>query len=291
MSLPFKKLALSGGGIKGILHVGALLELQKHQPLIFSEGIYGSSIGAVVATYVAFGLPINERLIKIIAEKFNMENFVPKLGFKELSSAFSQKGVFNMDLMELRICELFQEFDINIKHKQIRDAKMPLKIIASNITKGVPAIFTGDVFVIDALKCSCCIPGIFRPQEMYGQIYIDGDIFTPYIGGVAENILEFSLKTHLPDRITRSTLESMDVLSYFRQIFNMVYINFAKTNTNDLCIELSYPNLLSTSTLEEFDLDDILKHSGNTLRSFLISKGFLQELSKVSDTRSSNHLE
>ena len=291
MSLPFKKLALSGGGIKGILHVGALMELSKHQTLDFPEGIFGSSIGAVVATYIAFGLPLNDKLIKLISDKFYVQNVVPSLGFKDLSSAFSQKGIFSMDLLEKSLCEIFEEFDIDIKTKKIKDSKMPLKIIASNITKGVPTIFTGDVFVIDALKCSCCLPGIFRPQELYGQIYVDGDIFTPCIGAIEKDILEFSLKTHLPDKITPSSLENLHVLSYFRQVLNMVYTNFVKTQKSEWCVTLSYPGLMADSNLEDFEVGDVLKISGNTLRSFLISKGLFQELAEVGDIRSSNHLE
>jgi hypothetical protein len=290
MSLPFKKLALSGGGIKGILHIGALIELQKHQPLHFPEGIYGSSIGAVVATYVAFGLPLNDKLIKLISEKFYVENVVPALNFKDLTSAFAHKGIFNMSLLEKSLCDIFQEFEIDIKDKKIKDAHMPLKIIASNITKGIPTIFTGDVFVLDALKCSCCLPGIFKPQELYGQIYVDGDMFTPCIGVLDKDVLEFSLKTHLPDKITPSSLESLNVLSYFRQVFNMVYTNFVKTQKSELCVCLSYPGLMADSNLEDFEMEDILKISGDILRSFLISKSLLQELSEISDTGSSNHL-
>ena len=59
MSVLFYRLALGGGGAKGILHIGALQELSKFQPLYFQNGIYGSSIGSIIATYVAFGLPID----------------------------------------------------------------------------------------------------------------------------------------------------------------------------------------------------------------------------------------
>ena len=290
MSLPFKKLALSGGGMKGILHVGALLELSKHQKLEFSEGIYGSSIGAVIATYIAFGLPLDEKFLKLVSEKFYVENLIPQLNFTDISFAFSQKGIFNMDLLEKSICEVFQEFDIDIKTKKIKDANMPLKIIASNITKGIPTIFTGEISVLDALKCSCCIPGIFRPQELYGQIYVDGDIFTPCIGVIEQDILEFSLKTHLPDKINPATIESMNVLAYFRQMFNMMHMNFVKSQKSDWCIGLSYPGLMANSKLEDFDLEDVLKVSGNCLRSFLVSKSLLQKLSEISDSGLTNHL-
>jgi patatin-like phospholipase/acyl hydrolase len=76
---PFQKLALGGGGVKGILHIGALQELSKHQPLIFPEGVYGSSIGAVIGTYVAFGLPIDEKMYPEHPSKKSQKCFQQKV--------------------------------------------------------------------------------------------------------------------------------------------------------------------------------------------------------------------
>ena len=45
--------------MKGIMYIGALRELSRHQELVFPDGVYGVSVGAIVGTYIAFGLPLD----------------------------------------------------------------------------------------------------------------------------------------------------------------------------------------------------------------------------------------
>jgi hypothetical protein len=281
MSLPFRKLGLGGGGVKGILHVGALRELAKYQPLEFSEGIYGCSIGSIMAAYVSFGLPVDDKLIELTKKHLSSDKIIPNLSFKNITSGISEKGMFTMDLFRENLYELFNEFGIDIKTKKISDAKMPLYIIASNITKGIPTIFTGDVLVIDALCCSCCMPGIFRPQEMYDQLYIDGDLFVPNIGSLHKDALVLSLKTHIPLKITPKTIGDMSVPDFIRQVYNMGIINHIEFHKTDLTVDLVYPKLSADSDLDEFDVEDIIKTAETSMRGFLITKSFLKELSEV----------
>jgi hypothetical protein len=283
MSLPFRKLGLGGGGVKGILHVGALRELAKYQTLDFPEGIYGCSIGSIIAAYVAFGLPLDTKLLELTKKHLSSDKIIPNLSFKNITSGIAEKGVFTMDLFKENLCELFNERGIDIKTKKISDAKMPLYIIASNITKGIPTIFTGDVSVIDALCCSCCMPGIFRPQEMYDQLYIDGDAFVPNIGSLHKDALVLSLKTHMPLKITPKTIGDMSIPEFTRQVYNMTVINHIEFHKTDLTVELVYPKLLSDSDLNEFDVEDIIKTAEASMRGFLIAKSLLKELPEVSD--------
>jgi len=281
MSLPFRKLALGGGGAKGILHIGALQELSKYQKLDFPDGVYGCSIGSVIATVISFGLPIDNKLIELTKEHLSINKVTPKLTFNDITHSLSHKGIFTMDLFEEKICLIFGELGLDIRNKTIRDAKMPLYIIASNISKGIPTIFTKDVPILSALKCSCSIPGVFKPQELYGQIYIDGDIFTPCIGVTQPDALEISLKTNIIEKITPDNIGVMSPLIYMRQIFNMSVINFIEIQKTNLTLELIYPELMSDSDLDEFDTNDILKVAGESMRSFLITKSFLKELPKI----------
>jgi len=283
MSLPFRKLGLGGGGVKGILHIGALRELAKHQPLEFPDGIYGCSIGSIMAAYISFGLPVDDKLLKLTKKHLSSDKIIPNLSFKNITSSMSEKGMFTMDLFKENLYELFNECGIDIKTKKISDAKMPLYIIASNITKGIPTIFTGDVSVIDALCCSCCMPGIFRPQEMYDQLYIDGDMFIPNIGSLHKDALILSLKTHLPLKITPKTIGDMSILDFIRQVYNMGVINHIEFHKTDLTVDLAYPKLFADSDLDEFDIDDILKIAESLMRGFLISKSLLKELPEVSN--------
>ena len=275
MSLPFRKLGLGGGGIKGILHIGALRELAKYQSLDFPDGVYGCSIGSIIATYISFGLPVDDRMLELTSKHLSTEKLIPNISFKNIKTIVSEKGMFTMDLFKENLCELFNEYGVDIKTKKISDAKMPLYIIASNITKGIPTVFTGDVLVIDALCCSCCIPGVFKPQEMYDQLYIDGDAFLPNIGSLQKDALIFSLKTHMPLKITPKTINDISIPDFIRQVYNMSVINHIEFHKTDLMVELSYPKLYADSDLDDFDLGDIMKVSGDLMRGFLISKSLL----------------
>jgi hypothetical protein len=190
--------------------------------------------------------------------------------------------MFTMDLFRENVYQLFHECGVDIHTKKISDAKMPLYIIASNITKGIPTVFTGDVLVIDALCCSCCMPGIFKPQEMYDQLYIDGDLFVPNIGSLHNDALVLSLKTHLPIKITPKTIGDISIPDFIRQVYNMGIINHVEFHKTELTIELVYPKLFADSDLDEFDVEDIVKTAETSMRGFLVAKSLLKELPEVS---------
>ena len=113
----FQKLALGGGGVKGVLHIGALQELSKHQPLMFPNGVYGSSIGAVIGTYVAFGLPIDDKMIHLTKKYLSISKIVPQISVQDMSKVFSSKGLFTMDLFEQCITNMFLEAGLDIRGK------------------------------------------------------------------------------------------------------------------------------------------------------------------------------
>ena len=275
MSRPFSALGLGAGGIKGILHVGALLELSKHQELNFPNGVYGCSIGSILATYIAFGLPV-DRMVPLMKEYLNMERMTPKFQIAHLSSAFSAKGMFPMDTFESSIRDLFRKEGVEIERKKIGDAKMPLYIVASNITKGIPTIFSKDILVLDALKCSCCIPGLFRPIELYGQLYVDGNLFAPCLAPLMpkEDVLVISLTKQRKRQLTPALIETMSPIAYLDELYIMSSSLFHNSSMTKNTICLSYPNLHSNSDLSEFDIDAILNHASSSLNKF-ISKRLL----------------
>jgi predicted acylesterase/phospholipase RssA len=274
MSLPFKQLALSGGGMKGILHVGVLNALSKHQSLVFPDGVYGCSIGSIIATLIAFELPLKT---EIITKYMKYDNVVPKINFTDVANAFKVKGLFTMDLFEKEMIKAFGEYDIDITSLKLKDAKMPLFIVASNITKGVPTLLSDDVFVLDALKCSCCLPGVFQPQELYGQLYVDGGLFAPSLEIFAPNALNLFLTKKRNKQLTKETLADISSIDFIRQLYSMSMNQFHKFNKTENTLDLEYPNLNSDSNLNEFNLDDMMNYCEKVLDTFLLSKSRRQE--------------
>ena len=275
MSLPFRALGLGGGGVKGILHIGALQELSKHQLLYFPDGIYGSSIGSILATYLAFELPI-DKTPSFITKYLSFDAITPKMNFQAVSSAFSTKGVHAMDKFEDNVVAMFQECGVNIREKTIEQAHMPLYIVASNITKGTPTVFSGSVPVLDALKASCCIPGLFRPYALYDQLYVDGDVFVPNIARVmpsCDDSIVLMLSKQRRHTLTPSIIESMSPLDYMSDLYSMTKHIMQESYTSPNIVHLKYPNLHSDSVLADMDVSDILVTAGRQLDGFLRSKG------------------
>lgn len=288
MSILFRKLALSGGGIKGIMHIGALQELKRHQELVFPDGVWGCSVGSIIGILVAFQLDLKTELI---SKYMDFDNLVGDIKFKDVQNVFGAKGLFSMDKFTDTLTTFFkQEYDLDITTTKIGDSKMPLFIVASNISKGIPTIFSNDVLLIDAIRCSCCIPLVYKPQELYGQLYVDGGLLVPYLCTIVPDGLHFVLTKKRTKRFNVDTIETIGPLDYMRSLYSMSMNQFYKFHKSEYSLELEYPKLFSDSSLEEFDIEDILNHSGKSLRSFLISKGFLKELTEVDYVRLADHL-
>jgi hypothetical protein len=286
----FTKLGLGGGGIKGILHIGALRELSKYQSLQFDDGIYGCSVGSVIATYLAFNLPMDDKAVELTKKYLSFDKLLPKPSFNDLRNAMSEKGLFTMDLFETQITEMFLEAGVDLTNKKIGDTFQPLHIVASNITKGVPAVFTKDVPILDALKCSCSIPGVFKPQNLYGQLYVDGGLLVPCISWIQPDALVLSLTKQSLSKITPETIGSITPLDYMKNMYAMSINHFMLTHKTNTIVTLSYPGLHSDSDLEELDIPDILETSGTSMRGFLVSQGLLEKLAEVGDSGSADHL-
>jgi predicted acylesterase/phospholipase RssA len=286
MSVVFRRLALGGGGAKGILHIGALQELSKTQELTFPDGVYGSSIGSIIATYVAFGLPI-DNTVPLLKKYLVLDKIAPKPNFTQMAKSLTTKGMYDMDLFETLLIEFFQEAGIDMKDKKIRDASMPLYIVASNITKGIPTVFSNDVSILSALKCSCCIPGVFKPQGLYDNLYVDGDTFTPAISKLVpkdDTTLVLNLKKQHATVMTPQNIENISPLEYIGNLYLMTMTQFYNAQKDHTSASLFHPKLSSTTPIGEIDVDDVLQVGRSQLRRFL-TKNSDQESSERRDAR------
>ena len=275
MSVVFRRLALGGGGAKGILHIGALQELSSKQPLFFPDGIYGSSIGSILATYVAFGLPI-ENTIPLLKKYLVFDKIAPKPNFAQMAKSLSTKGMYEMDAFEQLLIDFFQEAGLEIKGKLLKDAQMPLYIVSSNITKGIPTLFSNDISVLSALRCSCCIPGVFRPQALYDQLYVDGDMFSPAISKLVpkdDTTLILNLKKQNAKIMTPDNIESISPLEYIGNLYLMTMTQFYNAQKDHSTVSLFHPKLFSTTLIDEVNVDEILETGRVQLRRFLAKNG------------------
>lgn len=149
-------IVLSGGGARGIAHLGILKALEEFgvKPSIIS----GTSAGAIAGAFYAKGYSIEE-ILSIIKEGhfFSFSNILIK-----------KQGFFSMKGFE----EIYTKY---FPTNSFSDLHIPLSVAATDILKGEIVYFSsGDLS--QALMASSCIPVIFQPIHYNNNLYVDGGV-------------------------------------------------------------------------------------------------------------------
>jgi predicted acylesterase/phospholipase RssA len=277
--LPFRILVLSGGGTKGFLHIGALQELELRLGNLtthFNKGIYGCSVGAVLATGIAFGMTTDD-IYKLSKRFMNLSFVFDSLDMASLQQSLVRKGLFEMDSFETQIIGAFSEYNIDLKDKYLCDAKIPLNIIASNLTKGTPTIFRNKVPILKALRASCCIPFLFRPQLVGADMYVDGGLMTNVLTRLIPqeehpHILSLYI-IHSNPHITPANIESMSPTEFLYRLYKNTslyeHVQFRHQNT----VDLYYPGGSGLTDATENDKEEMIMNGKCLMRSFLTKYG------------------
>ena len=185
-------LVLSGGGAKGLAHIGALKTLDSLGVKV--DYIAGTSMGAIVGSLYASGytgmqldsifreidfdkLIADElpRASKTFYEKENSEKYaisIPFDNFKiQIPSALSRgQNVFNL-LSRL----MLHVSDVD----NFENLPIPFFCIATNIETGEPVILDSGSLA-QAIKASGALPSLFQPVILNDQILIDGGVVNNY---------------------------------------------------------------------------------------------------------------
>lgn len=149
-------LALSGGGTRGLAHIGVLQAFEDGG--LRPDYISGTSIGAFAASLYAFGVPLEE--IRRVGQGMSPVN-VSKLKLSRLA-LFSNE-------------ELARLIQSKIGKARIEEALIPLAIMAVDIGTGEKLVLRqGEV--APAVMASNAVPGIYRPITIDGRLLVDGGI-------------------------------------------------------------------------------------------------------------------
>ena len=273
-----KSIALGGGGVRGCLLIGALKALEDRQPLEFPDGIYGCSIGSILATMIAFRIPM-KKIEELVEEEFIVSKFVPSFGISSVTSFTSRKGLFSMDLFEETLVRVFKSAGIDIKDKVIADAPQKLYIMASNLTTRRATLLTGQVPLLAALKASSCIPAVFYPQIILNNVYLDGGVYCDCLAdAVPSTTIVFHIAySHQP--IFPSDIEAMSLATISRYVYAGARVGCAIRPKN--VMNLTETNFMPLSEITTADKKAMID-SGFVQASRFLSKRFLQECFQVS---------
>lgn len=269
----FKSLALEGGGVRGGLHVGALIALEERMgSLVFPDGIYGCSVGSILATAVAFGLR-SSQIRDMFYKHFMLDAFLPPLRLSSLTDVVQRKGLFPMSMLETTLYDAFASQGVDLHGKTIQDAPQKLHIVASNMTTRRPTIFGGNISVMEAIKCSSCLPVVFHPQVLHNNVYLDGAVLVSHLADIVpDDCLILHLSTE-PPRIFPADLEGMSISTYV----NVVYQSIRRRPTHKQMIWLQNDTIGMLHDITQEDKDTMIEQGTSQTRAFL-AKRFAQEL-------------
>lgn len=149
-------LALSGGGMRGIAHIGAIQALEE-QGIVITH-IAGSSVGAIIGALYSYGYNSKEML-----EFFRV---IQILDFKKY--ALNKPGFIDAE-------KFYDAFHNYLKVDDFSSLKKKLIITATNILNGELQTFDSGA-LIKPLLASAAFPGVFAPVQIDDSYYVDGGV-------------------------------------------------------------------------------------------------------------------
>lgn len=159
-------LALGSGAAHGLAHIGVLKVLEEYD--IRPDMIAGASIGALIGGLWSAGYKSHE--IEEIAKSLDKKTaFFRLVGFRDID--FFTKGFLKGDQIKKFLGQYLHD-------SLMEDLPIPLKIVAADLfTSEIVVLDTGNV--VDAIRASISIPGIFNPVQHGKRTLIDGGVIDP----------------------------------------------------------------------------------------------------------------
>lgn len=228
-------LVLSGGGSKGLAHIGAIQELEKQGFNITS--VAGTSIGSVIGGLYAMGkLTEYTKWVRTL----NQKSIWGLLDF-----TLSTKGLLKGE-------KVLSKMKTFIPDVSIEKMNIPFAAVATDILNEKDVVFKSGSFY-EAIRASVAIPTIFTPVKYEDTILVDGGVLNPipieHVKRIDNDLLVIvnlygEKKTKTP-AIQISKIENKNTIS---STLNTLVNNFSKLISSGDKKSMGYLSLLSTTS-------------------------------------------
>ena len=241
-------LVLSGGGLRGIGHLGAIKALEEHgfRPSVIS----GCSMGAIIGAYYASGYTV-DAMLRIVEE----HNLFPTTSFRLRTSGFVDNRFLS---------RLIQK---HMPQNTFESLKIPLHVSATNIISGTTEYFHSGK-LDEALLASSSIPLMFPAVKRQSAVYYDGGILdnlpiTPLLGKCS-----FLIGVHVnsPDDLTADKPTPTKLLD---RITHLAISQSVAHNSQKCDLFIEPPGMLKFSMFGKKELKEIYKYVYDYTSSYL----------------------
>ncbi|HEY42802.1 MAG TPA: patatin-like phospholipase family protein [Anaerolineae bacterium] len=196
---PVVGLALSGGGARGLAHIGVLKVLEREGIPI--DCLAGSSMGGIIAAVYAAGVSLTE----LEAEANRMARLRELVKLVDLLPP--RRGL----LAGNRLRAFLSRFvDPSLT---FHDLHLPLALTAVDLLSG-EEIRLDEGPVIDAILATCAFPGVLPPVASNGHWLVDGGLLNNLPVDVVRNLgAEVVIASNVtPDSVQENPLEAPETL-------------------------------------------------------------------------------
>ncbi len=225
-------LALGSGSARGLAHVGVIQVLEAYNIPI--DIIAGTSIGSVVGSLYATGASIDQLEEAALSIKKSTTLFL-------IDPALPHSGLISGKKIE----EMLN--DLALEDKTFDDLEIPFEAVAADVESGAEVILNQGK-VIDAVRASISIPGIFTPVKYQDYYLVDGGVVNPVPVNVvqkmgADIIFAVSLAKLKPYTtalvISKETgnLEEVEKSSILQQKIEQVKSTFESPNIFEVIVQ------------------------------------------------------
>lgn len=221
-------LVLSGGGARGISHIGAVKALMEEG--IVPDIISGTSAGAFIGALLAYGYSPDD-----ILEIFLKTYFSGYLRF-----GFNMGGLLKIDRAE----EILKKY---IPENTFEALKIPLVVTATDINAGEEISFRSGELAKPVLA-SCCLPGLFKPILFQERELVDGAIFNNLPVAAIEKEVDFLIGIHCNPIMLQKSSAYMHSITY--RSFRLAMRGIAKASLDQCNLLIEAPELSNFNTFD-----------------------------------------
>ena len=162
-------LVLSGGGLKGLAHIGVLRALEERG--LVPSLVVGSSIGSLIGAAWAAGA--TTRQMEARALQVRRRDVFQVARVDVALRRLLAPALYRREPLDTLVSSLVGDITF-------RDLKRRLLVNTTDLHTGMQVMWglpgLLDARVADAVTASCALPGIFPPRIIGGRAYVDGAV-------------------------------------------------------------------------------------------------------------------
>lgn len=236
-------LTLSGGGAKGLAHIGILKAIDSAGLKI--DYITGTSMGSIIGGLYAIGYSGDtiEKIVRgidwglllsnqssmrsiIMEEKDEYGKYDIELPWENHGFRFPT-GVIDGNEIWLKFAELFRPV---YKIKDFTHFPIPFKCIATDISTGEAVVLdTGEI--VTALRASMAIPSVFTAVEIDGRKLVDGGIVRNF---PVKDVREMGADIVIGSNASGPLLSSAQVTNAIQVLLQIAFFREAEDTRNQI---------------------------------------------------------